>query len=84
MEAGEREENKRAGNDGKERDFPSSHCSPSVYHFFNLCIFVLEYPTGASAKEEGLGRVINELTNVKRICKGNSMISGDIWHKYHE
>lgn len=68
MEAGEREENKPAGNDGKGRDFPSSHCSPSVYHFFNLCIFVLEYPTGTSAKEGGLGRVITELTNVKRIC----------------
>lgn len=68
MEAGEREENKRAGNGGKERVFPSSHCSPSVYHFLNLCIFVLEYPTGTSAKGGGLGRVINEMTNVKRIC----------------
>lgn len=69
MEAGERKENKRGGNDGKERDFLSSHRSPRVYNFFiYLCIFVLEYPTGASAKEGGLGRVIAELTNVKRVC----------------
>ena len=69
MEAGEREENKHAGNDGKERDFPSSDRSRRVNcFFFNLCIFVLEYPTGASAKDGGLGRVIAELTKVKIIC----------------
>lgn len=53
---------------GREETFSLAIVHRAFTIFFNLCIFVLEYPTGTSAKEGGLGRVITELTNVKRIC----------------
>ena len=69
MEAGEREENKPAGNDGKGRDFLSCHRSSPVYYFFLIYAFLYwNIQREPSTKEGGLGRVITDLTNVKRIC----------------
>ena len=76
-EAGERDKRKRDGDIGQRRSelrhppFLSSHCPPHAYFYFHW-----------DTQWEALRR--RDLLTSQCICIGNSMISSDIWHKYHE